>query len=244
MKKISTFRRILFFCPKVGLLSKSCRREHQQRLQQLQQEAMQQEMQQRRQQETQETQQIRRQQKMLQRQQQEQQEQQEQGGLSLHRVQHIQELLQRQQKQQQHLGQQVALMEKHHPPIHIKTEKPAASRETNKPEKALKAPEPPPHSGFYGVSAKKSNKKKNKKRWLAQIYYDSKIHNLGCFDNKQEAALVYDRAARQYGKDKPLNYDSIKAAEEAAVQAQATSRAHPSSYPHMPRIYAPSDGTP
>jgi hypothetical protein len=100
-----------------------------------------------------------------------------------------------------------------------------------------KQPKPRPPSGFYGVSA-------CKKRWKTQIYYDSKIHNLGCFDNKQEAALVYDRAARQYGKDKPLNYDSIKAAEEAAVQAQATSRAHPSSYPHMPRIYAPSDGTP
>jgi hypothetical protein len=72
---------------------------------------------------------------------------------------------------------------------------------------------PRPASGFYGVSA-------IKKRWQANITYDNKQHNLGCFDTKQEAALAYDRKARQCGKDKPLNYESIKAAEEAAVQSQ------------------------
>jgi hypothetical protein len=51
---------------------------------------------------------------------------------------------------------------------------------------------------------------------MAQIYYDSKKHNLGCFDTKHEAALAYDREARQCGQDKLLNYESIKAAEEAA----------------------------
>jgi hypothetical protein len=71
-----------------------------------------------------------------------------------------------------------------------------------------------PPSGFYGVSAKR-------KRWIAQIYYDSKSHYLGTFDTKQEAALAYDREARQCGGDTPLNYESIAAAEEAAVQAQA-----------------------
>jgi ribonucleotide monophosphatase NagD (HAD superfamily) len=75
-------------------------------------------------------------------------------------------------------------------------------------------PKPRPSSGFYGVSAKG-------KRWAAQIYYDSKNHYLGIFDTKQEAALAYDRAAMQCGEDRPLNYESIKAAEEAAVQAQA-----------------------
>jgi hypothetical protein len=75
-------------------------------------------------------------------------------------------------------------------------------------------PKPRPSSGFYGVCAKR-------KRWIAQICYDSKQHQLGLFDTKQEAALAYDRAARQCGKDKPLNYESIKAAEEAAVQSQA-----------------------
>jgi hypothetical protein len=77
-----------------------------------------------------------------------------------------------------------------------------------------KQPKPRPASGFYGVRA-------SGKRWLAMISYDSKKHSLGTFDTKQEAALAYDRDARQCGKDKPLNYESIKTAEEAAVQAQA-----------------------
>jgi hypothetical protein len=76
-----------------------------------------------------------------------------------------------------------------------------------------KQPKPRPASGFYGVSA-------IQKRWLATISYDSKKHNLGSFDTKQEAALAYDREARQCGKDKLLNFESIKAAEEAAERAQ------------------------
>jgi hypothetical protein len=58
-------------------------------------------------------------------------------------------------------------------------------------------------------------------RWQAVISYNSKQHYLGCFDTKQEAALAHDREARQCGEDKLLNYDSIEAAEDAAVQAQA-----------------------
>jgi hypothetical protein len=73
-------------------------------------------------------------------------------------------------------------------------------------------PKPRPASGFYGVNA-------NKKRWNAKIRYDNKEHYLGTFDTKQEAALAYDRAARQCGEDKLLNYESIKAAEEAASAA-------------------------
>jgi hypothetical protein len=75
-------------------------------------------------------------------------------------------------------------------------------------------PKPRPASGFYGVYARG-------KRWVAQINYGGKVHFLGTFDTKQEAALAYDRQARQCGNDKPLNYESIAAAEEAAVQAQA-----------------------
>jgi hypothetical protein len=58
------------------------------------------------------------------------------------------------------------------------------------------------------------------KGWRATICYGSKRHNLGSFDTKQEAALAYDRKARQRGEDKPpLNYESIAAAEEAAAAA-------------------------
>jgi hypothetical protein len=76
-----------------------------------------------------------------------------------------------------------------------------------------KQPKPRPPSGFYGVCA-------DKRRWKAQVRYDGRYHYLGTFDTKQEAALAYDRKARQRGEDKLLNYDSIKAAEEAAAAAQ------------------------
>jgi hypothetical protein len=57
------------------------------------------------------------------------------------------------------------------------------------------------------------------KQWQARIRYDGKVHYLGSFATKQEAALAYDRAARQCVKNKSLNYESIEAAEEAAAAA-------------------------
>jgi hypothetical protein len=60
------------------------------------------------------------------------------------------------------------------------------------------------------------------KRWQATICYDSTHHHLGTLETKQEAALAYDRQARQCGEDKHLNHESIKVAEEtAAAHAQA-----------------------
>jgi hypothetical protein len=56
------------------------------------------------------------------------------------------------------------------------------------------------------------------KQWRVQIYYDNKRHYLGSFDTKQEAALVYDREARQCGFVKPLNFESMAEAEEAAIE--------------------------
>jgi hypothetical protein len=75
-----------------------------------------------------------------------------------------------------------------------------------------------PASGFYGVTT-------NGNRWQAQINYDGKRHCLGTFGTKQEAALAYDREARQCGTDKALNYESIAAAEAAAVAAQVLEEA-------------------
>jgi hypothetical protein len=49
----------------------------------------------------------------------------------------------------------------------------------------------------------------------------SSTASAAAFGTKQEAALAYDREARQRGKDKALNYESIAAAEEAAAATAA-----------------------
>jgi hypothetical protein len=57
-------------------------------------------------------------------------------------------------------------------------------------------------SKYRGVSWSKSNKK-----WQAQIYFDGKKHHLGYFEDEEEAARAYDRAARvQHGEKAQLNF--------------------------------------
>jgi hypothetical protein len=81
-------------------------------------------------------------------------------------------------------------------------------------EKAMKA-DPRPYartSGFLGVTA-------HRKKWQARISYGGKLRHLGTFGTAEEAALAYDKAARQCGETKQMNYESLEAAEEAAAQA-------------------------
>jgi hypothetical protein len=57
-------------------------------------------------------------------------------------------------------------------------------------------------SKYGGVSWDKSNSK-----WVARISYAGKRHHLGCFENAEEAAKAYDRAAKVHkGKRAQLNF--------------------------------------
>jgi hypothetical protein len=81
-------------------------------------------------------------------------------------------------------------------------------------------PKTRPKSGFYGVSV-------NGKRWKARLRYGGKEHNLGTYNTKDEAALAYDRAARQHKGTKAVcNFEPPEGSEvpidgEAPLDADA-----------------------
>ena len=81
--------------------------------------------------------------------------------------------------------------------------------------RSTKAPRRRPASGFYGVTKQRSN-------WNARINIIDGQQRLHCgsFGTKEEAALAYDRAAREHRPDLPTNYESIEAAEAAAAKAK------------------------
>jgi hypothetical protein len=85
------------------------------------------------------------------------------------------------------------------------------------------------HSSQYrGVSWQKSDSK-----WIAKIRSDGKPHYLGCFDDEEEAARTYDRAARaHHGEKARLNFPTKKeqAAEEAKQQRWIKCGEAPSKY--------------
>jgi hypothetical protein len=66
-------------------------------------------------------------------------------------------------------------------------------------------------SKYRGVNWKKSNSK-----WVAVIRNDGKQHHLGCFDDEEEAARAYDRAARtHHGEKAQLNFPAKQLKEGA-----------------------------
>jgi hypothetical protein len=77
----------------------------------------------------------------------------------------------------------------------------------------------PPASGYYGVYASGN-------RWQVRVFAaDGQRDVLGSFSSKQEAAFVYDQAARQCTyEEKPLNYKTL---EEAAEDAKKHTQEHP-----------------
>ena len=95
---------------------------------------------------------------------------------------------------------------------------------------------PRPKSGFYGVRA-------NGKKWQVTLCYAGKLHCLGSFNTKQEAAVAHDKAARQHkGNDAACNFPSVGEGDAAAALASSEwERENPEAMkPRAKRELAPS----
>jgi hypothetical protein len=84
-----------------------------------------------------------------------------------------------------------------------------------------------PSSKYRGVGWNKASNK-----YEANIKYDSKQRRIGLYEDEQEAAREYDRAAREYGEKGQLNFPSEKeqAAEEAKQRLWVKCAKAPSKY--------------
>ena len=79
-----------------------------------------------------------------------------------------------------------------------------------------------------------------KHNWNARInIIDGQQRYCGSFGTKEEAALAYDRAAREHRPDLPTNYESIEAANQAADQVEV--RHELAWQPQQPRPRAHED---
>jgi hypothetical protein len=88
---------------------------------------------------------------------------------------------------------------------------PALARKLD--QEAQPAPKSRPKSGYYGVYA-------NNNRWQASLTCDGKTHNLGTFNTKEEAAVVYNKAAQEHrGSAALCNFVTTEEFETAAAAA-------------------------